>query len=235
MPAAGRLAPDQFAEQHVPGDSRQIPAGFNHGRHAEDNGRERFGIAGNEPAVGDARREIACPAAVDRNFDALAGGLRHVLVTGAAAEARFDRQFVVGADIEEREIEPAVVADEGLEADFVVRAGRRLQVVAETAAGPGVEQFVQRRRLEAAGSAGVNVERRRQAVEHRQQRRRVVVADGAAVVLIAVGNVIVGDLVGRVAVAQTTGQASSRRSAIRPEHTGRNWSRYRPRRGAAPP
>jgi len=56
---------------------------FDQGRHAEDNGRERFGIAGDESAVGDPRREIACSANVDRNFNALAGGLRHILMHAA--------------------------------------------------------------------------------------------------------------------------------------------------------
>ncbi|MNG06396.1 hypothetical protein D3C84_896310 [compost metagenome] len=106
--------------------------------------------------------------------------------------------------MEQRGVEIAIAWQQGLDAQFVLLAGGRLEVEAETGVGAGVGQLVQGRGFEALGPAGVKVQLPGQGVGRAQAGRGLAVGDAAAVV--AIGQVVVIHFELHLVVAQATQQ-----------------------------
>ena len=129
MKTAGRMFPDQFAEQRLCSHTGQTVTGIdrfrlNWKRCFEGKG---FVILGIKRGVRNAAREIVCPATIEGKLQPLTDCRPGILIGSTPAGALKYNHFVVGFYMEQGHVKAAVVTDKCLQTRFIMGAGRWLQ------------------------------------------------------------------------------------------------------------
>lgn len=147
-------------------------------------------VDGAHVSQGKARFQGIGQAAIRGQFNALAFCFSSVLVTGATANGVQHNQFILGVDLEHCQLQIGVAAQPRLKTDFVLLAGRRIEVEAESAIRPRIEQLVEGGCFEALAPAGVKAQLRGKQVADASIRRVAVVGDLATVIAVAASDVL---------------------------------------------
>ena len=175
-------------------------------------GLEGVAVARVEPGQRGLRTQVLEVAIRPADLHALALRAAHVLERGAAAAVGECRDLVAGARVEHGGVEFAQAVDACLHAGLDAAAARRVEPeVQARGAVRAVGQLIERGRLEAAPSSGVQVHARAERVHQADGRQRGAVGGAAAVVFVDAGDVGVCRVEAHAAVAHTGVQRPRRR------------------------